>query len=804
MGRHARPFLDNPNGKKFRGNGGGGVIQHGIESLSPFPRRRKPPRRWIPGRIDEPEDLRPELSATAYVYNGLDQLTKTDGDGNISVAVYDETGNRTQLETAGRTTSYSFDALNRVQSVSHGGSPVASYSWNRASQPVGITRANGTSTVYGYDNAGRLTGLGHDLGNNRIAGFEYSYTPGDGMDLVSRLREYRPAGSLETTSYTYDSAARLTSWAVAGASPYTTTLTLGNTGDRLTETTTGAGAKTRTYSYNSRHQLTGLTDSASGQLVYQWDNEGRLLSKGAPLAPSPKTFTWDSRDRLKAVEEAFSAVAEYRYEETGLKVESFWPALAAAQQTRRYQWVGRELLAVRAADNSVVSRIVRGIDREILGHETGGNSFVQVHADRLGSVSAETDLSGTITHSRVYDPFGNVRTETGSSEMPLGYTGQEMDPVTGLVQMKARWYDPDAGIFISEDPRSYSPLDPFSLHEYLYANADPVNWMDPTGEVGEKISQTAGNPTTGKAETHTYTVISEDSEIENGTLRVRDEAGREIACKRGGACTYKEGKPEFSASADWAFKGFAQANREKLDRVIGKIKENAAAGFFSPALAASDTIEVLKTIALTESEDEFVRAVSRLNRSLDIFRHPITTTLEGLGQVYEMLKSGDPGQVAYAVGLITSAYATYEIGKRMGSGEGRAATGEGIVLDDGTAVKPQAARLPQDVNVKSKPPDPRRVEGRTVGKSPAQNAAVQADAEAARRSGASDIRINQQQVNAQGKRVGVNRPDLQYTTTGKQRVYIEYDRSTSNRAKAHMDRLQANDPCGLVVCKTID
>ncbi len=57
-----------------------------------------------------------------------------------------------------------------------------------------------------------------------------------------------------------------------------------------------------------------------------------------------------------------------------------------------------------------------------------------------------------------------------------------MDPVTGLVQMKARWYDPDAGIFISEDPRSYSPTDPFSLHEYLYANADPVNNYDPTGK----------------------------------------------------------------------------------------------------------------------------------------------------------------------------------------------------------------------------------------------------------------------------------------------------------------------------------
>ncbi len=487
----------------------------------------------------------------AYGYDNLDRpVTKTDGDGNISTAVYDETGNRTDLTTANRTTHYDFDGLNRVHAVTHGGSQVASYSWNRASQPTGITRANGTGTVYGYDGAGRLTSLGHDLGNSRIAGFEYSYSDTDGMDLVSQLKEYRPAAANpEITAYTYDSAARLTAWQVTAPSPVPancpaagdyvetwkkTSLDLDSVGDRMSETVTAGGQRlrvpawsncppkppvnhispdgelpvttelTRTYSYNSRHQLTGLDDSNSGNLVYQWDNEGRLLSKGAPLAPNPRAFTWDSRDRLRAVEDPSAGsgqgavVAEYRYEETGLKTESFWPALAAAQQTRRYQWVGREMLAVwKPGANpgdpyTVASRIVRGVDREILGHESNGNSFINVHSDRLGSVSAETDLTGNITHSRVYDPFGNTRSETGSSELPLGYTGQEMDPVTGLVQMKARWYDPDAGIFISEDPRSYSPADPFSVQEYLYANGDPVNNIDPSGMTTESAQQPLG------------------------------------------------------------------------------------------------------------------------------------------------------------------------------------------------------------------------------------------------------------------------------------------------------------------------
>jgi hypothetical protein len=63
--------------------------------------------------------------------------------------------------------------------------------------------------------------------------------------------------------------------------------------------------------------------------------------------------------------------------------------------------------------------------------------------------------------------------------------------------------------------------------------------------------------------------------------------------------------------------------------------------------------------------------------------------------------------------------------------------------------------------------------------------------------GATDIRINQQQVNAEGKHVGVNRPDLQYTLEGK-RNYVEWDTKSSNRGTLHEYRTLANDPKGEV------
>lgn len=66
--------------------------------------------------------------------------------------------------------------------------------------------------------------------------------------------------------------------------------------------------------------------------------------------------------------------------------------------------------------------------------------------------------------------------------------------------------------------------------------------------------------------------------------------------------------------------------------------------------------------------------------------------------------------------------------------------------------------------------------------------------------GANDFRVNQQQVNAAGQRVGINKPDLQYTRADGVRIYVEYDNVTPStfpntpRGPGHADRILANDP----------
>jgi len=62
------------------------------------------------------------------------------------------------------------------------------------------------------------------------------------------------------------------------------------------------------------------------------------------------------------------------------------------------------------------------------------------------------------------------------------FQGQQFDAASGTYYLRARYYDQNGGRFISQDPFEGNEVDPVSLHRYLYANVDPVNNSDPTGE----------------------------------------------------------------------------------------------------------------------------------------------------------------------------------------------------------------------------------------------------------------------------------------------------------------------------------
>ncbi|MCE5200454.1 MAG: RHS repeat-associated core domain-containing protein [Armatimonadota bacterium] len=104
--------------------------------------------------------------------------------------------------------------------------------------------------------------------------------------------------------------------------------------------------------------------------------------------------------------------------------------------------------------------------------------------------------TGTAVAQYVYNPYGKLSTTEsvdGATWNNYLFTGQMLDRTTGLYYLRARFYDPGVGRFISRDTIKGNENDPLSLHRYSYCVSDSVNRTDPTGhssytEVGVSAS----------------------------------------------------------------------------------------------------------------------------------------------------------------------------------------------------------------------------------------------------------------------------------------------------------------------------
>ena len=89
---------------------------------------------------------------------------------------------------------------------------------------------------------------------------------------------------------------------------------------------------------------------------------------------------------------------------------------------------------------------------------------------------------GAVTQEYAYDAYGYINAVEFGIRAPFyGYNGEEQNPFTGLQYLRARYYAPQNGGFITQDSFSGVLTNALSQNRYTYAHNNPVNYADPSG-----------------------------------------------------------------------------------------------------------------------------------------------------------------------------------------------------------------------------------------------------------------------------------------------------------------------------------
>jgi len=349
---------------------------------------------------------------------------------------------------------YGYDGLGRLASIKYGSQSPFVLTHDNLGRLHSVARPNGIVDAYSYNASSDLTGRDSTLNGNTVARFDYTYDPftGQRTSLTDNAGTHtysylangwlktatHPSGSgLANESYTYDAA-----------------------GNR------SSGSSVSTYDANDRL----LSD---GAFNYTYDNEGNLTARTPVGGGNGTTYSWDSLHQLSGITYPDGTASTYRYDPLGRRVA----AVDRGTETR-FLNDGSSVAADYNSQNQVQSTYLSSLE------SVAGGQARYYLSDAVGSVHMLTDPTGAVTTTYSYDSFGLASANAPSA--PQSFAGYRYDRTSGLYFAGARYYDASTGRFLGEDPAP-------ALNPYFYAANDPVNLYDVHGldaaaEYGEILS----------------------------------------------------------------------------------------------------------------------------------------------------------------------------------------------------------------------------------------------------------------------------------------------------------------------------
>jgi RHS repeat-associated protein len=404
---------------------------------------------------------------TIYTRDSLGRLTSAQQGPQVVSYAYDPAGNLYGITYPGLgTVNRTYNAVNRMTSLRDPFGNTTQFQYNADGNLTAKVLPNGARADMAYNADGQVTAITHSFNGSPFMALSYGR---DGEGLLTTATE--PGAG--TNSYAYDALDRLTgdtltgiqpvarTWSYDGAyeitntsivpsgSPIATTRNYNAANEllQLTELTGGVLTRDRAFTYNLLGDRTGQTGVGGPDISYGYDQESRLTSYASD-----------------------GTTTSYGYDGDGLRRSSTQGA-----STGTYTWDLAARLPLLLADST--ARYLYGPDDQPLAEVmVGTNTIYYYHADQLGSIRALTDAAGAVVNTATYDPYGVPLSSTGSVSNPFGYAGEYRDGASGLIYLRARYYDPATQQFLTVDP-----LVKEGEQAYAYVDDNPLNHKDPSG-----------------------------------------------------------------------------------------------------------------------------------------------------------------------------------------------------------------------------------------------------------------------------------------------------------------------------------
>jgi RHS repeat-associated protein len=219
-----------------------------------------------------------------------------------------------------------------------------------------------------------------------------------------------------------------------------------------------------TFTYAYTHTRTGRLDHVTGghgdSPGYDYDRE---LAQPA------------DRDRAPGLGRPHASIqTAYNYDGDGLRT-AVVRGTGSGASTEHYTWDVAGALTELIGDGAKL--YLYGPSATPLAQiDTTSGAVDYLHHDINATTRVLTDDTGTVEATASYDPYGSPTTHTGTAGTAFGYAGEYTDPDTGLVYLRARYYDPTTAQFLTRDPLEAETGAPYS-----YAGSDPLDASDPSG-----------------------------------------------------------------------------------------------------------------------------------------------------------------------------------------------------------------------------------------------------------------------------------------------------------------------------------